>query len=77
MALIDHSPEMEIVVLWKRQLDKAIEWLIENDIQFQWVPENLLQPNEQFKLVVYGLVWTHNIIDFANVLKTCDYQDLE
>jgi hypothetical protein len=81
-ASIVTIPEMEIIVLWKNQLDKAIAYLIENDIQFQWEPgdwgPSLMEP-QSYKLIVYNVVYANNLLEFAKVLKECDpcYNDYD
>jgi hypothetical protein len=75
-ASIIHSG-VEVKVFWKRQLDKAISWLVENEFEFDWeVEKGDSIKHDIFKLNVYDIAWANNLGAFAKVLEDCDYKDL-
>jgi hypothetical protein len=65
---------VEVKVLWKHQLDRAIEWLTERELEFSWeIQKGDSTVHDVFTLVVHDIPWADNLTEFSKILEQCDY----
>lgn len=68
------TSSIEITVLMKEQLEAAVKWCIERDIDFSWetVMGDSIEPNK-YILAIDGLPWANNLGMLATILEESDY----
>ena len=77
-ASIIHA-SLTIKVLWKRQLERMIAFLIANDYAFSWswVSKDSGYPgSEHYLLTIEEIIWAENLTEISKILEKCDYQKI-
>ena len=77
-ASIIHA-SLTIKVLWKRQLERMIAFLIANDYAFSWnwVPKQSGYPgSDHYLLTIDEICWAENLTEISRILEKCDYQEI-
>lgn len=68
--------ELKIRFLWRKQADKVILWLTDNNIRFEFSiisPGDSYNPTE-YELNIKELPWAHNLKRLAKVLEKSDFK---
>jgi hypothetical protein len=65
---------IDIQVLMKEQLEPAIKWCIEQDIDFEWevIHGDSLTPST-YVLSIQSLPWANNLTTLATILEQTDH----
>jgi hypothetical protein len=68
------TTNIDITCLMKDQLENAIKWCIERDINFEWsvTSGDSLTPTE-YVLSIPSLAWANNLTTLATILEETDY----
>jgi hypothetical protein len=75
-ASIIHA-SLTVKVLWKRQLERMIAYLISNDYSFKWeyIGGFSLKENH-YLLSIDEICWAENLTEISRILEKCDYQEI-
>lgn len=75
-ASIIHT-SLTVKVLWKRQLERMIAFLIDNDYAFEWKFVNEVSLKEvHYLLTINEICWAENLTKISKILEKCDYQEI-
>jgi hypothetical protein len=68
------TTNIDITCLMKEQLENAVKWCIERDINFEWSVNSGdgLTPTE-YVLSIPSLAWANNLTTLATILEQTDY----
>jgi hypothetical protein len=69
------TSDIKVRVYWKAQLKNAIEWLIEKGYDFEWeILGGATAEPDTYLLTVNNICWASNLVVFAGILESCDYE---
>ena len=70
------TTSITIKILWKRQLEHLIAYLIMDNYEFSWKP--ILGTSgmpDYYLLVIDEIIWAENLTHISKILEKCDYQE--